>query len=319
MEIKVISITLILLLVTVYSSASSPIENTNSPKTFLVFGGKTGWFGQKIVQTLKEKNHNPVCASSRLENRSDLINEIEKVKPNFIINAAGITGRPNVDWCENHKLETLRTNVLGTLNLVDIAYLHNIPVTNLTTGCIYSYDSAHPLGSGIGFKEDDEPNFSGSFYSKTKILLEKLILEYPNVLNLRVKMPVSSDMNPRSFVGKIISFKRVVNIPNSLSVLDDLFPIAIEMTLRGFRGNYNFANPGTMSHHEALELYKKYIDPNFTYQGFSPEEQAKMSQNRSNCELDVSKLLKDFPLIPNIKTAMIDIFQRAKIESKVRE
>ena len=318
MEIRVISITLILLLAPVYSPASSPVENITSPKTFLVFGGNSGWFGQKILQLLKDNKHTPVCAKSRLENRSDLINEIERIKPNFIINAAGITGRPNVDWCENHKQETLRFNVLGTLNLVDVAYLHNIPVTNLTTGCIYVYDAAHPIKSGIGFKEDDEPNFSRSFYSKTKILLEKLILEYPNVLNLRVKMPVSSDMNPRSFVGKIISFKRVVNIPNSLSVLDDLFPIAIEMTLRGFRGNYNFANPGTMSHHEVLELYKQYIDPSFTYQGFSPEEQAKMSQNRSNCELDVSKLLKDFPQIPNIKTAMIDMFKRVKIESTVK-
>ena len=27
-----------------------------------------------------------------------------QVKPTHILNAAGITGRPNVDWCEDHKV-----------------------------------------------------------------------------------------------------------------------------------------------------------------------------------------------------------------------
>ena len=26
-------------------------------------------------------------------------------------------GRPNVDWCEDHKVETIRTNVIGCLNV----------------------------------------------------------------------------------------------------------------------------------------------------------------------------------------------------------
>ncbi|MFA6263018.1 MAG: NAD-dependent epimerase/dehydratase family protein [Candidatus Babeliales bacterium] len=307
MKNKLITTLLAMLLIIKYGSCVTD----HQPKTFLVFGGKTGWFGQKIVQLLKDKKHNPMCATSRLENRSELIAEIETIRPDFIINAAGITGRPNVDWCENHKQEILRTNVLGTLNLVDVAFLYGIPVTNLTTGCIYSYNSTHPMGSGIGFKEEEEPNSLGAFYARTKILLEKLILEYPNVLNLRIKMPVSSDMNPRSFIGKIIRFKKVVNLPNSISVLDDLFPIAIEMTLRGFRGNYNFANPGTMSHNEMLDLYKEYIDPNFTYQNFTPEEQREMSKNRSNCQLDVSKLLRDFN-IPHVKEAVIAMLKNVR-------
>jgi dTDP-4-dehydrorhamnose reductase len=279
-------------------------------KTFLVFGGKTGWFGQKMVLLLKANGHNAICAESRLENREQLTQELDKIKPDFIINAAGITGRPNVDWCENHKQETIRCNVLGVLNLADTAFLKGIKVTNFSTGCLYNYDQKHPIGSGIGFKEEDEPNSLGSFYARTKILMEKLILEYPNVLNLRVKMPVSDDMNPRSFIGKLITFKKVVNFPNSISNLDDLFPIAIEMTLRGMTGNYNFANPGTMSHHELLNLYKQYVNPAFTYQAFSEEEQVKMSKNRSNCELDVSKLLQSFPSIPPIKTSIIKIFQK---------
>lgn len=27
-----------------------------------------------------------------------------QVKPTHVLNAAGLTGRPNVDWCEDHKV-----------------------------------------------------------------------------------------------------------------------------------------------------------------------------------------------------------------------
>uniref|UniRef100_A0A0A0KR13 Uncharacterized protein n=1 Tax=Cucumis sativus TaxID=3659 RepID=A0A0A0KR13_CUCSA len=34
----------------------------------------------------------------------------------------------------------------------------------------FEYDSTHPINLGIGFKEDEIPNFIGSFYSKTKAM-----------------------------------------------------------------------------------------------------------------------------------------------------
>src|SRR5205085_2214040 len=85
-------------------------------KTVLVFGGKTGWIGQKIVKILQDLGHNAVPAESRIENRQDIIAEIQRIKPDLIINAAGLTGKPTVDWCETHKAETIRTNVIGTIN-----------------------------------------------------------------------------------------------------------------------------------------------------------------------------------------------------------
>lgn len=36
------------------------------------------------------------------------------------------------------------------------------------TGCIFHYDKDFPEGSGKGFKEEDEPNFTGSYYSYSK-------------------------------------------------------------------------------------------------------------------------------------------------------
>ena len=34
------------------------------------------------------------------------------------------------------------------------------------------------MGSGIGFTEEDEPNFAGSFYSYTKTMAEKVPLSF---------------------------------------------------------------------------------------------------------------------------------------------
>ncbi len=287
--------------------------NADESKVFLVFGGKTGWIGQKLITLIQEKNHIALAANSRLENREAVEREIFEVKPDFIFNAAGITGTPNVDWCEDHQQATIRSNIIGALNLADVAHLHQIHVTNFGTGCIYEYDENHPIGSGIGFKEEDEPNFAGSFYSKSKGMLDKLFKSYPNVLNLRLRMPLSSDLHPRNFITKITRYKKVVNVPNSMTVLDDLLPISIEMALRRLSGTYNFTNPGTISHNEILTLYKKYIDNEFTWTNFSIEEQNTiLKAKRSNNELDVTKLLGEFPEIPPIHESIHTLFYKMK-------
>ena len=46
------------------------------PKRFLVFGGKTGWIGQKIVAILQQQGNLPFCAESRLEDRAAIEKEI---------------------------------------------------------------------------------------------------------------------------------------------------------------------------------------------------------------------------------------------------
>ncbi len=274
----------------------------------LVYGGN-GWIGKKIITILKQRGHTIYCGSSRLEEREGINQELEQIKPDYIINSAGIIGKPNVEWCESHKQETIRSNVLGLINLVDVAFLHNIHVTNIATGCIYRYDKDHSLGSGIGFTENEEPNFTASFYSCTKVLVEQIILSYPNVLNLRVRLPVSRDLSPNSFIGKIIKYRKLVNIPNSMSVLEDLLPLVPQMLECKLIGNYNFVNPGTISHHEVIELYKEYVDADHEYESFSLEEHDKILRvPRSHCELSAKKLLEKFPDIPNIKNSMKSLF-----------
>jgi hypothetical protein len=58
------------------------------------------------------------------------------------------SGRPNIDWCEDRKPETIRTNVIGTLNVADLSYERQINCSVYVTGCIFKYDDAFRTSSG---------------------------------------------------------------------------------------------------------------------------------------------------------------------------
>lgn len=281
---------------------------------YLLFG-KNGWIGGKLIELLKAQNKTFHLADSRTQNREDVIAEIEKYKPTHILNAAGVTGRPNVDWCEDHKQETIRTNVIGCLTMADLCDQYNIHHTLYATGCIFEYDDEHTIG-GKGFTEEDKPNFHASYYSHTKALVEELLKEYKNTMTLRVRMPISDDLAARNFLTKIIKYERVVNVPNSMTTLTDMLPVSLAMAEKKLTGIYNFCNPGAISHNECLDLYTKYVDPSYTYKNFSLEEQAQiLKAGRSNNTLDHTKLCASVPEIeiPEIHLAVENVFKRMRV------
>lgn len=280
---------------------------------YLLFG-KNGWIGGQLVELLKAQGKTVFLADSRSYNRESVVAEIEKYKPTHVLNAAGVTGRPNVDWCEDNRLETIRSNILGTLTIADICELKGIHHLLYATGCIFEYDETHVIG-GKGFTEEDTANFHGSFYSHTKALCEDLLRNYQHTCTLRVRMPISDDLSGRNFVTKIVKYDKVVNIPNSMTVLTDLLPVSLIMAERKLTGIYNFCNPGAISHNQVLDLYKKHVDPSYTYSNFSLEEQAKVIKaGRSNNTLDHKKLTEALPdiKIPDIITSMEQVMIRMK-------
>lgn len=138
---------------------------------------------------------------------------------------------------------------------------------------------------------------------------------YSNVLILRLRMPVSDDLHPRNFVTKIAKYERVVDIPNSNTILHDLLPASILMAEHKDTGIYNFTNPGAISHNEVLSLFKEYVRPDFTWKNFTLDEQAKVIKaGRSNCKLDTTKLinkLKEYKFeVPEVHEAYKQCFQR---------
>jgi len=305
----------------------SMAANGNHPEPVYLVFGKSGWIGGLVGELLKSQGAKWDFANARLEDRASILAEIERVKPTHVLNAAGVTGRPNVDWCETHKVETIRSNVIGCLNLADVCYQKGIHMTYYGTGCIFAYDEEHALGSGKGFKESDKPNFTGSYYSHTKAMVENMLKEFSNVLVLRVRMPIVADLTyPRNFITKIIKYDKIVDIPNSMTVLPELLPMSIEMAKRKLTGIMNYTNPGAISHNEIMELYKQYIDPEFTWQNFSLEEQAKVIvAPRSNNLMDTDRIKSEFPEILDIRSSLIKyVFEpnaakKDEIRAAVRE
>ncbi|KAF2157641.1 UDP-4-keto-6-deoxy-glucose-3,5-epimerase/ UDP-4-keto-rhamnose-4-keto-reductase [Myriangium duriaei CBS 260.36] len=284
-----------------------------SDNVFLIWGGR-GWIAGHLQDLLKSQGKQAHVTTVRMEDREAVIKVIDEIKPTRILNCAGCTGRPNVDWCEDNKQETIRSNVIGTLNLADVCYLKGIHLTVFATGCIYAYDKTHTMG-GKGYVEEDAANFDGSFYSATKSKVETIMNFYPNVLTLRLRMPVSDDLHSRNFVTKIASYSRVVDIPNSNTILTDLLPASILLSEHKDTGVYNFTNPGAISHNEVLALFKKIVRPSFEWQNFSLEEQSKVIKaGRSNCELDTTKLVDKLAeydyKVPEIHEAYEQCFQR---------
>jgi len=172
----------------------------------------------------------------------------------------------------------------------------------------------YPEGSAAR-KETDPPNFTGSFYSKTKGMVEKLVSVYPNSLTLRLRMPLSDDLHHRSLLTKLAKYPKIMgNVLNSVSVLSDLLPVSVSMATRGCTGVYNFTNPGAVCHSTILDLYKQHIDPSYSFESFQPDDPlfCTLMATRSNCELDSSKLLKEFPEVPHVDVALPLLFQRIK-------
>jgi len=301
---------------------AEPVEA--QPRFLLV--GASGWIGGMVKDMLRVNGEMVSCSKVRMQDREELCAELDRLRPTHVLCCAGVTGRPNVDWCEDHKEVTVRCNVVGTLTLADCCYQRNIHCANLATGCIYHYDEDRRMHTwdptteswvdGGKFTEESLPNFSGSWYSKTKGYVDQILRgSYPNVLTLRLRMPISDDLSPRSFITKISKYEKVVNIPNSMSVLHDLLPLYIAMSKARKTGIYNFTNPGVISHNQVLDLYKKYIDPNFHYQNFTIEEHDKiLKAGRSNNELDTKRLeecAKELGVpLPHILESIHGVFTR---------
>jgi len=117
---------------------------------------------------------------------------------------------------------------------------------------------------------------------------------FDNVLNVRIRMPITDEVHSRNFITKIVTYAtkgKVCSIPNSMTVLDDLLPMMIDMAMKKVTGTINLVNPGLISHNEILEMYREIIDPALTWKNFSIEEQSKvLAAGRSNNLLDTHKL-----------------------------
>lgn len=274
----------------------------------LIYGGN-GWIGNMLYDYLR-KGHNVILSSSRIDSEQIISQEIESIKPDRIVCVTGRThgiyeGKEisTIDYLEKEgKLtENIRDNLYGPLVLALIAYKHHIHLTYFGTGCIFEgFDN---------FKEIDSPNFFGSSYSVVKGFTDRLMHFFDNdVLNLRIRMPIIGKHHPRNFITKILGYKQISSIPNSMTVLNDMIPLIEIMISKMMTGTINLVNPGTIAHNEILKLYKKYVNNNITWENVD-QSKLNIAAKRSNNSLDTSKIQSLFPNIPNIKDSVENLIK----------
>ena len=281
----------------------------------LVYGHK-GWIGSMFINILKDKGLDYYTTNTRCDNHTDLIIDLNDIKPTHVISFIGrthgvIDGKTysTIDYLEESgKLkENINDNLFSPLQLALLCNERNIHYTYLGTGCIFSYRD-RIISDKNGFMETDLPNFFGSQYSTVKGFTDRLMKLIPNTLNLRIRMPIVNYDNPRNFITKITNYEKICSVSNSMTVLTELLPYVIKLMNINHTGTLNFTNPGSISHNEILEMYKEYVDPEFTWKNFTIEEQNQiLKSERSNNLLDTTCLEKLFPEIKNIKESVKDI------------
>jgi hypothetical protein len=281
----------------------------------LVFGGK-GWIGGQFTQNTV---HEVVVATTRPDQYNEAYNEIKNVNPDCVISFLGRTfgtanGKliPSIDYLElpGKLYDNMRDNFYAPYNLARASEKLGIHFVYLGTGCIYTYTDDKKI-----FTEDDIPNFFGSGYSTVKGYTDQVLRDFSTTLQLRIRMPVSKLVSGRNLIDKLVAYPNICSIPNSMTVLDDMWKIMDTMIEVKEYGVYNLTNPGVAEHNWILQKYKEMINPRHTWNLISYEEQKKyITSERSNNEMSTHKLEKfckeyELELIP-IQKSILRCLQR---------
>ena len=311
--------------------------------------GASGYIGEAFAKELQRRKVEFISLARRQTDytRFDLLLEFLKAKkPEFVINAAGYTGKPNVDACELDKAGTLAGNTLLPQTIAHACAALKIPWGHVSSGCIYSgakiveggktraeKDFTKPelrelvknLPAKIrGFTETDTPNFSFrdgpcSFYSGTKALGEEAIAGIGQSYIWRLRIPFDEFDNARNYLSKVQRYAKVYNNVNSISHRADFVKACLDTwELRAPFGIYNVTNPGFVTTRHVVEQIEKILKPKRKFEFWqSDEEFYKVAAKtpRSNCVMDVSKLIAAGVKIRGVEEALEDSLQKWKPEA----
>ena len=291
-------------------------------KSVYIIGHK-GWIGQMYLKLFNEKNIKYYFSDYRGESE-EIKKDILSKNVSHVLCCMGRThgcrdGKEytTIDYLQSHDVlnQNVNDNLFVPVSLALFCNLNNIHFTYMGTGCIYTYDDNHMM-DGLGFTEEDLPNFFGSNYSIVKGHTNQL-MKYTNALTLRIRMPITSCKSSRNFISKITTYEKICSIKNSMSVLDELLPLSITMMNNQDTGIYNLTNPGSISHNEILSMYRDIVDPNFTWKNFTIEEQDEiLSSKRSNNLMNTAKLTNKYK-VDNINIAVKKVLENMRINSSL--
>ena len=310
--------------------------------------GATGYIGQAFANVLRERNK-PFTALSRKTldyTRFDaLVGFLRDAKPEFLVNLAGYTGKPNVDACEIAQADTLAGNALLPQMIAEACEATKTPWGHISSGCIYAgakvsvngkiyaeKDLTKPEMRSLleknpsafhGFTETDAPNFCFrdlpcSFYSGTKAIGEEAIANAPQCYIYRLRIPFDEFDSPRNYLSKVQRYSKVYDNVNSISHRADYARACLDLwDLRAPFGIYNVTNPGFVTTRHVVEVLEKILKPARKFEFWeSDEEFYKVAAKtpRSNCIMDTTKLLAAGVKIRGVEEALEDSLKNWKPE-----
>ena len=260
--------------------------------------GGSGYVGAAYQALLTRKGlafRNLRRAEFDYADRKTLTEFLRREKPEFLINAAGYTGKPNVDACELHKSDCLMGNAVLPGTIAQACADAGVPWGHVSSGCIYTGRRA----DGAGFTETDAPNFTFrtdncSFYSGTKALGEETLAGVPNVFVWRLRIPFNEVDSPRNYLSKLMRYASLLEAENSISQLDEFVAATFACWEKRVPfGTYNVTNPGHVTTREVVDLIRKAGVSNKDFKFFTNEAEfmrTAAKTPRSNCVMDSRKL-----------------------------
>jgi dTDP-4-dehydrorhamnose reductase len=260
--------------------------------------GGSGYVGQAYQKLLTSKR---IAFKNLQRNDLDytdvatLVEALRSDKPDFLINAAGYTGKPNVDACEVDKANCLFGNAILPGRIAEACEITNTPWGHVSSGCIYTGTREN----GTEFTEADAPNFTFrqnncSFYSGTKALGEEILKDAANVYLWRLRIPFNNIESPRNYLTKLIRYENLLEASNSISELNEFVAATFACWEKHIPfGTYNVTNPGYVTTREVVELIKASGVCSKEFKFFKNESDfmEKAAQTpRSNCIMSSAKL-----------------------------
>lgn len=310
--------------------------------------GASGYIGTAFAAALDSRGI-PFLAMSRAEqdytDPRQLRKILETTRPGFAINAAGYTGKPNVDACESAREETLQGNVELPRLLAETFAAHGLPWAHVSSGCIYNGAkfSAHGKTeivndltsvrkqlaaapeSFAGFTETDEPNFSFdsppcSFYSGSKAQAEQELRTFEQIYVMRLRIPFDERDNPRNFLSKLQRYPKIYDNTNSLSHRMDFANATLDLwRKRAPFGVYNATNPGFVTTRDVVRKIQEKLLPDRKFEFWENDEEfyrEAAKTPRSNCILDSTKLLNAGVAMRSVEAALDDALENWLPESR---
>jgi dTDP-4-dehydrorhamnose reductase len=309
--------------------------------------GASGYIGEAFVAEAKKRKLDYRSVAQCIldyTNFRTLLGALKKERPDFVVNAAGFTGKPNVDACENQKGETLAGNVTLAQTVASACDAAGVQLGFVSSGCIYNGakvrrecgtwavedNLTEPLVTELlskrservaGFSESDEHNFSFaqnncSFYSGTKALAETVMAGFPNFYVWRLRIPFDEFDGHRNYLSKVQRYPKVYQNWNSISHRGDFAAACFDTWIKKVpAGTYNVVNPGYISTQEVVEQIRSSLRPNWNPTFWQSDDEFYRFgavAPRSNCILDPSKLVEAGIKIRSLSEALEDALKRWK-------